>query len=116
MGYWPWIITIENGEKWLGRWPNRWDPAADGCSNVPDSGPSFNFLAACAIHDYGYDLLRYLGRSGWHRAQVDDIFRYVMNVHCNARPWHTRYICRNYADWYFMGVWLNSWRQNWGVP
>jgi len=40
----------------------RWDLSTDGCSSAPDTGPSFDFRAACVRHDFAWRNLKRLDR------------------------------------------------------
>jgi Prokaryotic phospholipase A2 len=64
---------------------------------VPDSGPWFNFTAACANHDacYGAQL---------GQANCDNRFRDDMYAHCATRAWYQRGLCRQTANVYYEAV------------
>ena len=72
-------------------------PGGVGDQLVPDSGPWFNFTAACAAHDacYGAQL---------GQAYCDDRFRDDMYAHCATRVWYQRGLCRNTANVYYEAV------------
>lgn len=72
-------------------------PGGTGDQLVPDSGPWFNFTAACAAHDacYGAQL---------GQANCDRRFRDDMYAHCATRPWYQRGLCRSTADVYYAAV------------
>jgi Prokaryotic phospholipase A2 len=72
-------------------------PGGAGDQLVPDSGPWFNFTAACAAHDacYGAQL---------GQANCDRRFRDDMYAHCATRPWYQRGLCRNTANVYYEAV------------
>jgi phospholipase A2-like protein len=72
-------------------------PGGVGDQLVPDSGPWFNFTAACAAHDacYGAQL---------GQAYCDRRFRDDMYAHCATRPWYQRGLCRNTANVYYEAV------------
>jgi phospholipase A2-like protein len=72
-------------------------PGGAGDQLVPDSGPWFNFTAACASHDACY--AAQLGQ-----AYCDRRFRDDMYAHCATRPWYQRALCRNTADVYYEAV------------
>ena len=65
--------------------------------HAPDSGPWFNFRAACANHDacYGAQL---------GQAYCDSHFRDDMYAHCATRVWYQRALCRNTANVYYEAV------------
>ncbi len=69
-------------------------PGGVGDQLVPDSGPWFNFTAACAAHDacYGAQL---------GQAYCDSRFRDDMYAHCATRVWYQRGLCRNTANAYY---------------
>jgi hypothetical protein len=64
---------------------------------VPDSGPWFNFTAACSNHDACY---------GAQRGQLycDNRFRHDMYAHCATRVWYQRRLCRGTANVYYDAV------------
>jgi hypothetical protein len=68
-------------------------PGGVGDQLVPDSGPWFNFTAACAAHD---------ARLG--EANCDRRFRDDMYAHCATRPWYQRGLCRDTANVYYEAV------------
>ena len=72
-------------------------PGGVGDQLVPDSGPWFNFTAACANHDgcYGAQL---------GQAYCDSRFRDDMYAHCATRVWYQRALCRNTANVYYEAV------------
>ena len=72
-------------------------PGGVGDQLVPDSGPWFNFTAACANHDacYGAQL---------GQAYCDSRFRDDMYAHCATRVWYQRALCRSTADVYYQAV------------
>jgi len=72
-------------------------PGGAGDALVPDSGPWFNFTAACARHDacYGAQL---------GQAYCDNRFRDDMYAHCATRPWYQRSLCRGTANSYYEAV------------
>ena len=72
-------------------------PGGVGDQLVPDSGPWFNFPAACANHDACY---------GAQRGQqyCDQGFRDDMYAHCAKRVWYQRGLCRGTANVYYDAV------------
>jgi hypothetical protein len=72
-------------------------PGGTGDQLVPDTGPWFNFTAACARHDACY--AAQLGQ-----ANCDVAFRANMYAHCATRPWYQRGLCRETADVYYEAV------------
>ena len=72
-------------------------PGGAGDALVPDSGPWFNFTAACARHDacYGAQL---------GQAYCDRRFRDDMYAHCATRAWYQRSLCRGTANTYYEAV------------
>src|SRR5687768_16428296 len=61
--------------------------AVDYCGtaevDVPDTGPSFDFTAACAAHDACY--AQYHGTNETNRKRCDDRFYNAMVQHCKNR-------------------------------
>jgi hypothetical protein len=72
-------------------------PGGTGDQLVPDSGPWFNFTAACAAHDACYAAQR-------GQAFCDRRFRDDMYASCAMRPWYQRGLCRGTADVYYEAV------------
>lgn len=72
-------------------------PGGTGDQLVPDSGPWFNFTAACASHDACYGAQ--LGQS-----YCDLRFRDDMYAHCATRAWYQRGLCRSTANVYYEAV------------
>lgn len=72
-------------------------PGGVGDQLVPDSGPWFNFTAACVNHDacYGAQL---------GQLYCDNRFRDDMYAHCATRPWYQRSLCRGTANVYYQAV------------
>jgi hypothetical protein len=85
------------------------DPFDDGCSGkgpigVPDRIPGiFDFREACALHDYGWDLVRW-GTPGISKSDVDTKFFRVMNADCTPRNPLSQGSCENYAELYVYAV------------
>jgi Prokaryotic phospholipase A2 len=72
-------------------------PGGAGDQLVPDSGPWFNFTAACANHDACYGA--HLGQ-----ANCDVRFRSDMYAHCATRVWYQRGLCYATANTYYEAV------------
>jgi Prokaryotic phospholipase A2 len=72
-------------------------PGGTGDQLVPDSGPWFNFTAACANHDACYGAQR-------GQAYCDNAFRDDMYAHCATRVWYQRGLCYGTADVYYDAV------------
>ena len=78
----------------------------NGCTGVPDSGPTFNFTSACNWHDWCYDTHPYGGGSSG-RLSCDQGFLARMNNYCEAHHGRfnpARYICKDIATRYYLGV------------
>lgn len=78
----------------------------DGCTAVPDSGPNFDFNAACDVHDRCY-LERPYGDDRAARRQCDVEFFYGMIDSCRADygdRWFARRSCYSVAGLYYVGV------------
>ncbi len=80
--------------------------STDGCSYVPDSGPTFNFHHACVHHDGCY-------LYGWaSRSTCDWWFRNDMRSSCRAMhsyySWR-RAACYGVANVYWSGVRAFGW-------
>ena len=72
-------------------------PGGVGDQLVPDSGPWFNFTAACANHDACYG-------AQMGQPECDNAFRDDMYAHCATRPWYQRGLCRSTANVYYDAV------------
>jgi hypothetical protein len=76
--------------------------------DVPDSGATFNFAAACAAHDECYAA----GGTEEDRNACDLAFRAAMEQSC-AEMWPSQplrlRICRGVATTYYLGVHLFGW-------
>jgi hypothetical protein len=79
------------------------DPYTDGCSNVPDTGATFNFKNACATHDYLADLQRF-GVTSVSEASMDNQLLLEMKADCKGRNWVSRRNCESVAYAYRAGV------------
>jgi hypothetical protein len=84
------------------------------CSTPGGVGPD-SFEAACRVHDFGYDLLRYAERRGtrigpWARFDLDrHLYDDLLRV-CDSGS------CRATATLYYAAVTLNSIRQGYVAP
>ena len=84
------------------------------CSTPGGVGPD-SFEAACRVHDFGYDILRYAERRGnrigpWARFDLDrHLYGDLLKV-CDTAT------CRATATLYYAGVTLNSIRQGYVAP
>jgi hypothetical protein len=84
----------------------------DACGNdvldVPDSGATFNFTAACEQHDACYAA----GGTEADRNACDQAFRAAMQQSCSemwpSQPLRLR-ICNGVANTYYLGVHLFGW-------
>jgi hypothetical protein len=73
-----------------------------GCTDSPDTGPSWDFQVPCKAHDYCYDL-RKAGFSGTvSDSDCDGWFFWLMEAHCNDRVLADQ--CRSVRDSYFAAV------------
>jgi hypothetical protein len=79
------------------------DPYGDGCSNVPDTGATFDFKDACATHDYLADLQRF-GAKGLTEPGMDNQFLLDMKADCKGRNFLSRKNCEAVAYGYRAGV------------
>lgn len=79
------------------------DPYTDGCSNVPDTGATFNFKNACATHDYLADLQRF-GVTSVSEPSMDNQLLLDMKADCKGRNWVSRKNCESVAYAYRAGV------------
>jgi hypothetical protein len=78
--------------------------------DVPDTGPTFDFTAACAAHDACY--AQYHGTNETNRRRCDDRFHNAMAQHCKNRWrwWQGEYYdCLTTAGVYYAGVRLGGW-------
>lgn len=90
------------------------EAATDYCGtgevDVPDTGPSFDFTAACAAHDACYD--QFHGTNETNRKRCDDRFYNTMVNYCKDRWrwWQGEYYdCLTTASVYYAGVRLGGW-------
>jgi len=90
------------------------EAAIDYCGtaevDVPDTGPTFDFTAACAAHDACY--AQYHGTNETNRKQCDDRFYNAMAKHCRDRwrRWQGElYDCLATAGAYYTGVRVGGW-------
>jgi RHS repeat-associated protein len=82
-------------------------------------GRTYDFRRSCKVHDYGYDLLRFLNRGGGYRRAVDTLFRDDMHAHCARRASSQRASCQRWAEVYYRAVSANTAVANFlgsGVP
>ncbi len=80
---------------------NNWcmpNSSNNGCSNVPDTGLTFDFRSACRQHDLAY---RWVPTQ---RLSVDNRFLVDMGSDCNRRNFISRAICYTVAGLYYTGV------------
>lgn len=83
-------------------------PYQNGCTLSPDSGPTFNFHAACDAHDLCYHYKPY-GNSAAGRKTCDDVFLANMRSSCSARYpyWYQaplKSTCNGFANTYYTAV------------
>ena len=90
------------------------EAAVDYCGtaevDVPDTGPSFDFTAACAAHDVCY--AQYHSTNETNRKRCDDRFYNAMAQHCQNRWrwWQGEYYdCLATAGAYYTGVRVGGW-------
>ena len=114
MGYTPRRVETAHGTRMQ-------DPF--GSASAPGGiGPTKEFDPAAKTHDYGYDLLRYYGRTGQPlppeaRKAADSVFRQDLFNYANDQGgFFDRWKYRGWAQVYATAVELNSWRQGYGVP
>ncbi len=87
------------------------------CTRSPDRPDGFNFLPACQVHDYGYELIR--RRKIFSKGQVDSYFHTLLRhgtcpaysgyMYVQVNGWVTlkvarRSRCNYWADRYYRGV------------
>ncbi len=80
---------------------NNWcmpNSSNNGCSNVPDTGLTFDFRSACRQHDLAY---RWVPTQ---RLLVDSRFLVDMGSDCGRRNFISRAICYTVAGLYYTGV------------
>lgn len=80
---------------------------ANGCTYSPDEPGPFNFRKACALHDYGYALIRAKavpGEPKMLRHQVDSAFRDALKRTCAPYNWHAEARCETWAGVYYTAV------------
>ena len=78
--------------------------------DVPDTGPSFDFTAACAAHDACYE--QFHGTNETKRKRCDDRFYSAMSSYCKDRWrwWQSEYYdCLATAAAYYTGVRIGGW-------
>ena len=81
------------------------DWSTDYCSNVPDTGVSFNFINPCTRHDFGYrNYKRYGIFTSTNRKFIDDKFLADMKDHCSTRSIFLKPSCYETAYTYYAGV------------
>jgi hypothetical protein len=90
LGYEPQLVRTSYGWRYVK--PGSADAQCSG--PLPDAGPAWNFGAACATHDYGYDLLRF-GFAG--RDEVDALFYGDMFAECESSSLVAQPMCRALA-------------------
>lgn len=114
MGYEP--VRVET------KWGTRMQDPFGDVSSPGGIGPTKEFLPMAKTHDYGYDLLRYFGRTGQAlgsgaRKAADALFREDMFHYANdQKGFGDRWKFRTWAQLYATAVELNSKRQDYGVP
>jgi hypothetical protein len=92
-----------------------WDVSTDMCSFSPDTGPTFDFRAACVRHDFAWRNLKRLqalwgGRINTrsNRVRATDQFLRDMRLDCDRRARVARTSCRAAAAFYHQVVLLVS--------
>jgi hypothetical protein len=88
------------------------------CSSgsIPPSTTHYDFRAACATHDYGYDLLRYLELGGGRRRAVDRFFLNDMTAGCAVRIEESKKRCLTAAGLAYRAIGTSSRIRNYDVP
>ncbi|WP_426571244.1 phospholipase A2 [Aquihabitans sp. McL0605] len=93
----------------------RWDVSTDLCSSSPDTGPAFDFRAACIRHDFAWRNLKRLdalwgGGIDTHarRVRATDQFLQDMRTDCVRRSPLLRAACLVVAGAYHRAVLLVS--------
>ena len=118
MKFFPIALLVSLVVIMLAMAPGARTPAAEAATDycgtaevdVPDSGPNFDFTAACAAHDACYSL--YHGTNETLRKMCDDRFHSAMIKHCKDRWrwWQGEYYdCLVTASAYYTGVRVGGW-------
>ena len=85
-----------------------WDSDACSAPVIRSTGRSFDFIAACRRHDFGYRNLSRL-EQGRHwtppmRRRVDEQFRRDMRENCAQRAAFDKWRCLTWAEMFFRAV------------
>ena len=81
------------------------DWSSDGCSQVPDTGPAFDFTNPCRRHDFGYrNYKKFRIFTEANRKLIDAKFLADMRAHCATRSAFLRPSCYATAQTYDLGV------------
>lgn len=95
MGYEPVLVRTSHGWRYT---KPAW--AHGNCSGpVEDTGPFWDFTAACQTHDYGYDLVRF---GVGDRAHADELLHKDMAISCQGRGLPGTAACGAMAE----GTWI----------
>ena len=84
-----------------------WDLSTDFCSYSPDTGPHFDFKAACARHDFAWrNLVKMDQRWGGYDTRANRVatssrFYWDMYDHCQTRAPGLRQACHETAELYY---------------
>jgi hypothetical protein len=91
-GYEPELVLTSSGWRYV-----RSPKAGGECSGpLNDSGPFWDFTAACGAHDYGFDLVRF-GEAD--RTEVDSLLYADMMRSCRDRRTIEAQACKALAEW-----------------
>ena len=75
---------------------SRRGPTANCSGPLGDTGPFWDFTAACETHDYGYDLVRF---GVGNRAQADALLYRDMLTSCRGQWLSGVVACRGVVEW-----------------
>ena len=91
-GYEPELVVTPSGWRFV-----RPPSVGAECSGpLDDTGPFWDFAAACGTHDYGYDLVRF---GEGRRRDVDVLLYEDMLWSCDGRGIGASEACRGVAEW-----------------
>lgn len=108
--YQPEILEVPGGVRLA-------DPKGS-CSSgaLPSTTDDYDFATACRTHDYGYDLLRYLGLGGGRRRAVDLFFLEDMKTDCVDRAEEAKEHCLTAADLVHRAIKTSSRIRSYSTP
>ncbi|GAA0546395.1 phospholipase A2 [Actinomadura livida] len=123
MGYTPERVETDAGTRMINPEGSCSTPELPVIGQAPpgNTGRTFDFTDACLAHDYAYDMMRFYERMGIPhdpeaRRAADTLFEADLFAHCDTRSGGDRSACRRWATVYAAAVFVNSDRQNFGVP